>query len=85
VICAPSGGDRYGRVLAKCEASQADFGADIVRAGWGLGDGDYGSEQAQASAAHRGIWVGSFIAPAEWRRTHGQEPRWWDWLRSWFE
>ena len=86
VTCARSGRDRYGRALAKCSVLGDDLGAQIVSAGWAVADLDYGLEELSARSAGRGIWVGTFVAPAEWRRTHGKEqPGLWEWIRSWFQ
>jgi endonuclease YncB( thermonuclease family) len=86
VECVPAGRDAYGRTLAACTIDGGDLGAKIVSAGWAVADFGYLAEQATAHAAGRGIWDGSFIAPADWRRTHsGAEPDFWQWIRSWFQ
>ena len=83
--CRPEGRDRYGRTLAKCEASGGDLGEAIVRAGWAVADLEYGLALADARLARRGIWAGRFEDPAAWRRSHGGEDfDLWAWLRSWF-
>lgn len=85
VACVPSGRDRYARVLARCSVEDGDLGREIVGAGWAVADMDYGVEAARARAAHAGIWAGTFTAPAEWRRTHGEAPpSFFDWLRGLF-
>ena len=86
VTCARSGRDRYGRALAKCSIAAGDLGAQIVTAGWAVADLDYGVQELSARAAGRGIWAGAFVAPADWRRTHGTaQPGLWEWIRSWFQ
>jgi endonuclease YncB( thermonuclease family) len=74
LTCAPTGFDRYRRVLAVCSlAGGADVNAWLVRQGWALAygyAGTYHSEQDEAQAARRGIWAGTFLPPAEWRRRH---------------
>jgi endonuclease YncB( thermonuclease family) len=86
IVCTRSGRDRYGRALAKCAAGGRDLGAQIVAAGWAVIDLDYGAEELAARTAGRGIWGGNFVAPAEWRRTHGAiGPGPWEWIRSWFQ
>jgi endonuclease YncB( thermonuclease family) len=86
ISCRPSGRDRYGRTLAKCAADAADLGAAIVTAGWAVIDFDYVAEQADAQLSKRGIWSGAFVAPAEWRRTHGSDQTGlWEWIRAWFQ
>jgi endonuclease YncB( thermonuclease family) len=45
----------------------------MVRQGWAVAYGyasAYHSAQAEAKAAKRGIWAGSFTLPAEWRQQH---------------
>jgi len=74
LICLPTGLDRYRRVLAVCSLpGGADVNAWMVRQGWALAygyAGTYQSEQDEARAGRRGIWAGSFLPPAEWRRRH---------------
>jgi endonuclease YncB( thermonuclease family) len=56
LTCDPRAHDRYGRV---------------VRQGWALASGftgAYAPDEAEAKAQKRGIWIGSFVAPREWRR-----------------
>jgi endonuclease YncB( thermonuclease family) len=72
LTCAPRAHDRYGRVIASCTLPDgSDLNAWLVRQGWALASGftrAYASEEAEAKAERRGIWVGSFVAPSEWRR-----------------
>ena len=85
VTCLRSGRDRYGRALAKCAVGGGDLGQAIVAAGWAVADRDYVGEEAAARDAKRGIWAGTFIAPAEWRRSHGADrPGFWEAIRAWF-
>jgi endonuclease YncB( thermonuclease family) len=45
----------------------------MVRQGWAVVFGygrNYRAEQAEAKAAKRGIWAGTFTTPAEWRQRH---------------
>jgi endonuclease YncB( thermonuclease family) len=84
VRCLSSGRDVYRRALAACTIGDRDIGAQIVAAGWATGDFGYGDEEGVARAGQRGIWSGSFVAPVEWRRTHGKASVW-DWIRSWFQ
>jgi endonuclease YncB( thermonuclease family) len=86
VNCRRSGRDVYRRVLASCTTDGQDIGARIVGAGWAVAEFGYGVEEGEARAARRGIWSGSFTAPAEWRHNHGVgTPSVWDWIRSWFQ
>jgi len=72
LTCAPRARDRYGRVIAGCTLSDgSDLNAWLVRQGWALASGftrAYASEEAEAKAQKRGIWIGAFVAPSEWRR-----------------
>ena len=84
--CARSGRDVYGRTLATCTIEGRDVGAQLVAAGWALSDIGYPREEADARAAQLGIWSGSVVLPADWRRSHGvpADP-FWEWIRSWFQ
>jgi endonuclease YncB( thermonuclease family) len=79
LACASSGGDRYGRAIAQCSAQGSrNLAADLAALGWavsgdGRGDGRYLAEQAEAKAAARGIWRGTFQRPAEWRAAHPRD------------
>ena len=72
--CASTGIDRYRRVLAVCSLSGgSDVNAWMVRQGWALAYGHagaYQSEQDEARSGRRGIWAGTFVPPAEWRKRH---------------
>jgi len=71
--CETSGLDRYRRVLAVCALpDRSDVNAWMVQQGWALAyySAAYRSEEAEAHAAKRGIWAGSFMPPWEWRRRH---------------
>ena len=63
--------DRYRRVLAVCAMPDgSDLNGWLVQQGWALAYGYsslYRSQEAEAHAAKRGIWAGSFIPPWEWR------------------
>jgi endonuclease YncB( thermonuclease family) len=86
VTCTSSRRDVYRRALAKCDSGSGDLGTQIVAAGWAVADFDYVGEANQARDAKRGIWSGTFIAPAEWRREQsGGWPSLWGWVTSWFQ
>jgi endonuclease YncB( thermonuclease family) len=72
VNCKANGFDRYRRVLAVCSLPDgSDVNAWMVRQGWALATGflkSYGSEEAEAETAKRGIWAGRFMPPAQWRK-----------------
>ncbi len=65
--------DRYGRVVAVCEANGRDINGELVLQGWALeyrqySDGRYTDEEAEARRAKRGLFAGTFVEPWEWRR-----------------
>jgi endonuclease YncB( thermonuclease family) len=70
--CEPSRFDQYKRVLAICFlADGVDVNAWMVRQGWALAFRSttrYRAEQAEAAAAKRGLWAGTFMPPWEWRQ-----------------
>lgn len=70
VTCAPIELDRYGRVVATCDFRGADLGEVMVTSGQALANGRYAAMEAEAKAARRGIWSGTFDTPAQWRRAH---------------
>jgi endonuclease YncB( thermonuclease family) len=74
VKCDPVARDRYRRVLAVCSLLGGDdVNAWMVRQGWAVVygyAGTYQSAQDEAKAARRGIWAGTFMPPAEWRKRH---------------
>ncbi|MEP7240909.1 MAG: thermonuclease family protein [Devosia sp.] len=85
VTCRTEGNDRYGRALANCRVAGADLGQNIVAAGWAVADMAYLADELGARTAGRGIWSGPFLAPAEWRRSHGTSPATlWDTITGWF-
>lgn len=85
VECARRGRDRYGRTLATCVTSGKDIGLALVDAGWAVAELDYAVPELAARAAGRGIWVGKFENPADFRRDHGAEPfELFTWIWSWF-
>jgi len=84
--CTISGRDTYSRALAHCSIAGDDLGGRIVSAGWAVADLGYAGEEAVARDDRRGIWRGSFVSPAQWRRSHGNAPPvLWEWIRSWFQ
>lgn len=74
--CAASAVDQYRRALVICSASGTlDIGSAQVLAGMAIsneyfGIRDYGEEEDIAHAAKRGIWIGEFVTPAEWRAAY---------------
>jgi endonuclease YncB( thermonuclease family) len=75
--CEAKGLDRFQRVLAVCFLPDgSDLNAWMVHQGWAQTSGyaePYLAEQDQAKAAKRGIWVGSFTPPREWRAQHPRQ------------
>lgn len=76
LACEARGHDRYGRAVSRCAVSGVpDIAGALVEQGWaihlGRGGGDrYRDREAAARDAGRGIWRGSFDAPAAWRAAH---------------
>jgi endonuclease YncB( thermonuclease family) len=71
--CATAGFDRYHRVLATCALPDgSDVNAWMVQQGWALAyySDAYRPQEAEAQAAKRGIWAGTFIPPWVWRHRH---------------
>lgn len=72
--CQPRSRDQYGRTLATCSLPDGtDINAWMVEQGWAVISGYakvYGTQQANAKSARRGIWAGSFTPPREWRHQH---------------
>lgn len=71
VVCEPRVADQFGRPAAVCRLGDMDLGAEMVRAGWALAFAPHGTDyaplEAEARAALRGLWAGSFEAPWDWR------------------
>ena len=72
VRCIPEDTDRFGRVVARCEAGGEDIGAWLVREGWAVAytrfTWRYVPQEWLAWWEGRGLWAGRFVAPEEWRR-----------------
>lgn len=60
--------DRYQRLLATCRAGGVDVNSEMVRRGMAVSYGSYRTEEAQARAAHAGLWAGEFERPKDYRR-----------------
>jgi endonuclease YncB( thermonuclease family) len=75
VSCQQRAIDRYGRIVAQCRQDEIDIGEWLVGQGLALAYRRYSNEYVSAekatSSAKRGVWVGSFTAPWDWRREHG--------------
>ena len=73
VSCQEEDRDRYGRIVAVCQANGRDINAELIRQGWALeykqySDGRYSGDEAEAREAKRGLWAGKFVEPWDWRR-----------------
>ncbi len=72
VTCLAKTVDRYGRSIGVCQVRGEDINLTIVLQGWAIAyrqySTDYVSAENDAKLAKRGIWVGRFIAPWQWRR-----------------
>jgi len=79
VACEPRAEDRFGRIVAVCSAEGVpDIGEAMVRDGYAVDLGGaaghpYRNAEAEAKAAKRGIWRGSFELPADWRLRNPRE------------
>jgi len=79
VECRSIDTDRFGRIVATCKAGGRDIAEEMVRAGYATALGrpgtpsPYENAQAQARAAKRGLWIGSFEMPLEWRRANPRD------------
>jgi endonuclease YncB( thermonuclease family) len=66
--------DQYARSIATCSNDRTpDIGAAQVTAGMAISDNFYGvrtyeNEETEARRNQRGIWVGTFTTPSEWRK-----------------
>lgn len=72
VFCTASGQDAYGRALARCTVDGVDVAEELVRQGLAVAYGRHGYEaaEAQARAARRGMWAGTFEKPQDYRAAH---------------
>jgi endonuclease YncB( thermonuclease family) len=73
VTCQEEDRDRYGRIVAVCQANGREINAELIRQGWAIeykeySDGRYADEETEARKAQRGLWAGKFVEPWDWRR-----------------
>lgn len=79
VDCQPKSRDKFKRVVGICWTSATpDLAEVLVREGLAVnygGDtqGPYAAAEADAQAAKRGIWRGTFDKPYDWRQAHPRE------------
>ncbi|KQO65811.1 hypothetical protein ASF20_21455 [Methylobacterium sp. Leaf88] len=68
VTCDPRDTDRYGRVVAVCQAEAEDLNAWMVRQGHAIAyrryAEDYANAELTAKALRWGIWAGTFQEPS---------------------
>ena len=76
VACTARTRDRYARPVARCTVDDTDLGARLVETGMAVafGQSPYRDAQARARADRRGIWVGAFQMPADYRAAHPRVP-----------
>lgn len=71
VSCQPKGRDRYKRVIAVCFKGKTNLNGWMVAQGWAVAYRKYGidyiPQEDEARLARRGMWVGSFEMPWDWR------------------
>ena len=72
VTCLEKDRDAYGRLVGQCRAGTTDLGKAMVSAGWAVeyrqySGGAYAATEAEARAAKRGLWAGTFEKPDQWR------------------
>ena len=73
VVCRVRDVDPYQRLVAECDtAGGVSLNREMVRAGWAIdyvrySGGRYSVEEREAQMSRRGLWAGSFDAPAQWR------------------
>jgi endonuclease YncB( thermonuclease family) len=76
VACEARATDRFGRTVAVCSAEGVpDLGEAMVRDGYaidlgGAAGNPYAAAEAEAQAAKRGIWRGTFQRPSDWRQAN---------------
>lgn len=72
VSCQGEKRDRYRRLLGVCTAHGVNLNRELVRSGWAVTYGKgFEAEQAEARAAKRGLWAGTFEDPKAWRQRNG--------------
>ena len=71
--------DRFGRIVATCMAGGRDLAEEMVRTGYAMSSPSRGAAnpyehaQSEARAGKRGLWVGTFETPRDWRRNHPRD------------
>jgi len=67
VACTALDTDRYGRLVAYCMAGATNLNEEMVRQGYAVSFGDFFKAEAEARAAKKGLWRGTFERPNAWR------------------
>lgn len=79
VSCQVAGLDRYGRDLARCASRGSDLAEWLDRERWAVAardeQGRYRAAGREPEARGTGIWRGSFMRPADWRRAGDRQHR----------
>ncbi|MFL4472016.1 thermonuclease family protein [Tateyamaria armeniaca] len=74
--CTQTDTDRYGRVVATCEANGVDVGQEIVAQGWAFAyrryGMDYDLDEKSAYVADRGLHGFRVQSPAQFRKTRAK-------------
>lgn len=72
VICEGDQRDKYRRPLVVCRVGDLDLGREMVRLGWALSEygTEYRADQELATTVRAGAWAGTFMRPADWRKSH---------------
>jgi endonuclease YncB( thermonuclease family) len=74
VRCIEHGADRHDRFIGLCWVGGSDVSHWLVERGWAVAyrrfASDYVEAEDAARLARRGMWLGTFKAPEEWRRQH---------------
>lgn len=72
VACERVDTDRYGRLVATCQLGPENLNAWMVGQGHALAYRSYSTayvrQEDEAKAVKRGVWVGQFTPPWDWRR-----------------
>ena len=72
VRCVGEYKDKYGILIAECFVDGYSLNARLVSEGWALAYRRYSKkyipQEDEAKAAKKGMWIGEFVAPWDWRR-----------------
>lgn len=72
VTCRSQGKDRYRRILGNCSVANVSLSGWMIENGWAVPyydrDDSHAEAAGRAKAGQRGIWVGDFDKPSDWRR-----------------